>query len=72
MTNIQAAADMIAEFSPATAAAFRSQPFRRTALAEAFDAGFRRHTAYTLRVCAFVILAAKADRLDRAIAAARQ
>ena len=72
MTNIQAAADMIAEFSPATAAAFLSQPFRRSAIAEAFDAGFRTHTAYTLKVCAFVALAAKADRINRAVAAASQ
>lgn len=69
MTHIKAAADMIAEFSPVTAAAFLANPFQRSALAEAFDAGFTTHTAYTLKVCAFVALAAKADKLDRAIAA---
>lgn len=69
MTHIQAAAEMIAEFSPATAAAFIAKPFHRTALADAFEAGFRTHSSYTLKVCAFVILAAKADRLDRAVAA---
>lgn len=69
MTHIQAAAEMIAEFSPATAAAFRNKPFHRLALAEAFEAGFKRHSEYTMKVCAFVLLAAKADRLDRAVAA---
>ena len=71
MTNVQAAAEMIAEFSPATAAAFLAQPFRRQAIADAFDAGFTKHSVYTLKVCAFVVLAAKADRMDRAIGAAR-
>lgn len=70
MSHIETAAQMIAEFSPATAAAFRSKPFHRLALAQAFDAGFTRHTAYTLNVVAFVLLAAKADRLDRSLEAA--
>lgn len=70
MSHVEAAADMIAEFSPATAAAFRSKPFHRVALAEAFDAGFTVHNTYTLRVCAFVALAAKADKIDRAIGTA--
>jgi hypothetical protein len=71
-SNIDAAGAMIAEFSPATASAFRNKPFHRAALAEAFEAGFSKHSDYTRKVCAFVLLAAKADRLDRLIAAARQ
>lgn len=69
MTIIQAAAEMIREFSPATADLFLSKPFHRGAIAEAFEAGFTTPSLYTMKVCLFVHLAAKADRLDRAIAA---
>ena len=63
------AASMIREFDPATADVFLNRPFNRLALAEAFDAGFKTHSALILRICAFVILAAKRDVLDRRLAA---
>lgn len=69
MNHIAEAADLIREFSPATAAAFLAKPFHRAALAEAFEAGFRTHSDYSRKVCAFVRLSAHADQLDRAIAA---
>jgi hypothetical protein len=70
MTHIETAASLIAEFSVTTAAAFRSKPFHRMALAQAFESGFKRHSDYSRKVCAFVLVAAKLDRLDRSIGAA--
>jgi len=69
--NLEFAANLIAEFSVATAAAFRSQPFNRVSLAIAFEAGFRAHSDYSRKVCEFVLVAAQSDVNDRAIQALR-
>lgn len=66
---IEAAAGLIAEFNPSAARVFVSQPFRREAIAEAFRAGFRRHSDYTAMVCALVEKTARLDRLNRAVEA---
>jgi hypothetical protein len=59
------AADLIREFSPATAQAFLTQPFRRIQLAQAFAGGFARHSDYSRRVCALVTRAAELDKAER-------
>lgn len=71
MTNhTQEAAALLAEFSPALARAFVSQPFNRGALAQAFRAGFRRHSDYSLKVCDLIDAIAHLDQLNRAARAA--
>lgn len=59
------AAELIREFSPATAQAFLTQPFRRIQLAQAFAGGFARHSDYSRRVCALVTKSAELDKAER-------
>ena len=67
--QITEAADLMAEFNPAAARVFRNQPFRRQLIAEAFRAGFRRHSAYSAAVCNLIDNIVKIDQLDRRIQA---
>lgn len=63
--QIAEAADLMAEFNPAAAQVFRTQPFRREMIAAAFRAGFRRHSDYSALVCRLIENVAKLDRLNR-------
>lgn len=63
--NIALAADLMAEFNPAAASVFRTQPFRREQIAHAFRAGFRRHSDYSAKACDLIDATVKLDRLNR-------
>lgn len=62
--NINEAADLMAEFNPAVARVFRTQPFARAAMAAAFRAGFRKHSAYSALVCDLIDKTVQLDALD--------
>lgn len=61
--NINEAADLMAEFNPDAARVFRAQPFARAAMAAAFRAGFRKHSAYSALVCDLIDSTVKLDAL---------
>ena len=72
MTNsslINDAADLIADYDPACAQAFRAKPFQRQALAKAFRAGFLSHSTNTLNVCDIIDRVVALDILSRHLAA---
>lgn len=66
---IQDAADLIADFDPAAARAFKAQPFNRRALAKAFRAGFLSHSSRTLNVCDIIDRVVDLDVVNRQLAA---
>ena len=66
MTNIEVATNVMAEFNPAAARIFATQPFNRAAIAKAFRAGFRKHSVYSALVCDLIDSTVALDRLDDA------
>lgn len=68
-TLVNEAADLMAQFDRNAANVFRTKPFNRVAIAKAFRAGFRIHSAHTLRVCDLLDRVAAADVQARRLAA---